>query len=256
ILNRAVYEPVKALYPTAHVSNYGSVIATADKTDNVMLDLNGHLYTNSELFGNCLAPVLYGYRGLENASLKDGTKLGVSPTKILKFQLYNARVCCRAPGDFPVTPWVSHRSWRGDSLYKYQNPNDYYQEFIYHLGLMGIEEIILWNPAPWMPKQKFDDWTRNEADDFAMDSALRVLNRRLAGQRPRLLTSGPIAWQDELVVTGAQVGPDRVLWRVTRPDWGLTVKAMPKGTIIPPNKFIGFWFESKPGEKVSFEVVK
>ena len=77
-LNRAVYEPVRKLFPSARVCNYDNYRLIAP---DVVTDANGHLIAGlSTLFGNRASPQLYGFRQFEHRPRMDGTTTGTRPS--------------------------------------------------------------------------------------------------------------------------------------------------------------------------------
>ena len=251
-MNEAIFGPVRALYPAARASNYGTVALGGG---NVVLDTNGHLDTGfAGCFGNRGSREFYGYRQLARRKLKDGREYGREPFDVLRWMINTMRACRRS-SETPLSPWVSHKSWSGDSAFDYPfSDNDYYQEMVYHLALMEADDFLLWNPAPWAPAQTLKGM-RKEADDLLLDALLRVLNRKLAGKPRRCVTLRDIPWDSGLLVTGMKVG-DHTLWRVTVPRWDSTVKVLPSGATPGTGKFLGLWHESAAGEEVSFELAK
>jgi hypothetical protein len=252
-LNRAVYDPVRRLFPDARISNYDSYrLAAAD----VITDSNGHLITGLKtFFGNRASPQLYGFSQFAHRPRMDGTPYGSAPFDILRWQLNNARAFSRSnPGRF--LPWICHKSWPGDVAYPHQNDdNDYYQELVYHLALMGADDLLLWNPAPWYADQDTTSF-RKESDDLVLDACLEILNRSFAGKRPEPLPPDGPDWNSPLLVTGARLANGRSLWRVTVPAWHTKVLVMPRKVILATGKFSGLWYEASTGETPVFSIAQ
>jgi hypothetical protein len=251
-MNEAIYGPVRALYPEARASNYGSAVLGGG---NVVLDTNGHLDTGFEgCFGNRGSREFYGYRQLSRRKLKDGREYGREPFDVLRWMINTMRAYRRS-SPTPLSPWVSHKSWTGDNAFDFSfADNDCYQEMVYHLALLEADDFLFWNPAPWTPAQTLKGM-RKESDDLLLDALLRVLNGRLGGKPRRCVTLQDIPWDSGLLVTGMKVG-DRTLWRVTVPRWNAAVKVLPSGATLGTGKFLGLWHESAAGEEVSFELAK
>jgi hypothetical protein len=252
-LNRAVYEPVRKLYPDARASNYDSYRLAA--TD-VVTDVNGHLTAGLDtFFGNRASPQLYGYGQFAHRPREDGTAYGHAPFDILRWQVNNARAFSRSnPGCF--LPWISHKSWTGDIAFPHQNHNnDYYQELVYHLALMGVDDLLLWNPAPWYAAQDTTSF-RKESDDLVLDACLENLNRAFAGKRPEPLSPQDPDWNSPLLVTGARIASGKSLWRVTVPAWYTKVRVMPRNIILETGKLSGLWYEASAGETPVFSVAQ
>jgi len=251
-LNAAVYGPVKELFPRARASNYGHA-AVSDTT--VILDGNGHMETgHSGCFGNRGSREFYGLRQLRSRKLLSGKEYGAQPFDSLRWLLNNMRGFHRS-SNVPFSPWVSHKSWPGDAAFDYcLADNDYYQELLYHLALMEADDFLLWNPAPWHSGQALKEF-RKEADDLLVDACVRVLNQKLGSRPRRCITPQDIPWDSSLLVTGMQLGDDRVLWRVSVPRWDAKVKVLPSGDVLTTGKFVGLWYESLPGQDISFELV-
>lgn len=252
-LNRAVYEPVRRLFPDARISNYDSYRLTAA---DVITDSNGHLIAGlSTLFGNRASPQLYGYNQFEHRPRMDGTRYGSESFDILRWQINNARAFSRSnPGRF--LPWICHKSWPGDVAYPHQNhDNDYYQELVYHLALMGVDDLILWNPAPWAASQDVAPF-RKESDDLVLDACLEILNRSFGGTRPEPLSPLDPDWNSPLLVTGARLANGRSLWRVTVPAWHTKVRVLPGNHVLETGKFVGLWYEAPEGEAPIFSVAQ
>lgn len=251
-MNEAIYAPVRALYPMARASNYGSVAVGGG---NVAIDTNGHLDTGFEgCFGNRGSREFYGYRQLARRKRKDGREYGREPFDVLRWMVNMMRVCRRSSAT-PLSPWVCHKSWTGDGAFDFVlSDNDYYQEMVYHLALLEADDFLYWNPAPWAPGHTLKG-KRKESDDLLLDALLRVLNAKLGGQPRRAVTLGEIPWDSGLLVSGMRLG-DRTLWRVTVPQWDVLVKVLPSGTVLGTGKFLGLWHETPAGEDVSFERVR
>jgi len=252
-LNEAVFAPVHELFPKARASNYGMATVSAD---NFVLDTNGHIETHAlGFFGNRGSREFYGYRQFKSRKLQGGQEYGQEPLAVLRWMVNTMRAYRRS-SNVPFSPWVSHKSWTGDAAFDFRfADNDYYQEMVYHLALMDADDILYWNPAPWMPSQTLKEM-RKEGDDLLLDTCVRILNRKFGDKPRRCITLQDLPWDSALIVTGTQLGEDRVLWRITVPRWDSRVKVTPAGKVLTTDKFLGLWHETAPGENVSFELLK
>ena len=271
VLNQAVFNPVKQLYPQSKSNNYGSYRLTPA---NVVPDSNGHRQYRLAHCGTHGTASFYGrISHLAGRKLDGRRPYGRSPFAVLRWHL-NAVRAIRRSSDVPFMPWISHKYYKPSAL----RDNPYYEELIYHLALSGVDGFLYWNPhrpknrssrghaKPLRKPQKQEGIVySDEAQDRLLDQCLIEINSQLGvipgvgpGVGPRwCVTLAPIDWDSSLLATGIRIGADRLLWRITVPPDVRRVHVMPGDqTLVIPDAQVGVWYESTPTDNPSFKTVE
>ncbi len=216
-LQTAFYEPVRARFPNAVVSNYRSFSCDAANPTPWCTGVPDLRTTAG--FGTHDARPYYGLISSELADKKpDGTehRVGSDAYAGLRLQVQHWRATDIA-STRPMHAWVAGANNPPDEyppqVARTLTNSPYYDEMIFQLGAGGCDTFLYWNPASWLPTHNPADWNRLD-DQLRLDSCLRELNEVLS-QTPGAVvpTSGP-KFGDQVVATGRRVG-DRMVWRFT-----------------------------------------
>ncbi len=248
-LHEAVFEPVRQLFPDVKGANYGGYVITQEE---IVPNRNGHLQHYYAHFGTHNNPWLYGRYGfVANQKLAGNKPYGDAPFAVFRWLLNRAR-SIRRSSDAPLTPWVSHKKW--DNSFLKDTP--YYEELIYHLVLTGVNEFLFWNP-----KLKASNYNTkfttfgDDAQDQILDNCLAEVNERLGDEERWSTTLDLIAWDSPFVATGMRISEDWVLWRITAPPQVAKMRFHQSGETVDLTSTVGFWYRSKPGEQLQFDLI-
>jgi hypothetical protein len=173
--NQGYTEPMLAYNPKVKVSDYDTV---AWDVESCTLEMNGfyangckHTSTTTAHVGTHLAPEFYGwmhnvsdgvnYPGVAGMLKREFglSEYDVGPFNALRWSVYQMRSYRLAAPEVGVKPWIAYRSWAGD-----RGPGDppvgwtgtdFYEEMVLHLGLLGADDFLLFNPCfdtcCWVP---------------------------------------------------------------------------------------------------------
>ena len=216
-LQAAVYEPLRARFPNAVVSNYRSFSCDAANPTPWCTGVPDLRTTAG--FGSHDARPYYGLISNELADKKpDGTtsRVGNDAFAGLRLQVQHWRAT-DAASTRPMHAWIAGANNPPDEyppqVTRTLTNSPYYDEMILQLGASGCDTFLYWNPTSWLPTHNPADWNRLD-DQVRLDSCLRELNEVL-GQTPgaAVATRGP-KFGDQVVASGRQVG-DKMVWRFT-----------------------------------------
>lgn len=229
VLNRALWDYSKQKLPNLRGSNYDGFISTV----NPAPDLNGHPQSYDNIFGTASAPNMYAMLGQINTAWYINK---TNPTQLI-FRYtapaeYNssdlvpqtvwsgliqsqqlARSIRRSDPTKGFQPWIASPGYTGDSVdfpVLFSTDDRYYYENIIHLGLLGAEAYLYWNPS------EHNGLSLTYATKI--NSTINELNTRFGNKRiketvPSGLTS--ISWNANLITTGARLANNTYLWRTT-----------------------------------------
>ncbi len=215
-LQAAAYEPIRALYPNATVSNYEVFACLPQRSTPWCTGTPDIRYSDG--FGTHDTHSYYGLISSHLATVKyDGqNNLGQTAFDGFRMQIHRWRACDFA-SPRPMQAWISpkhnHASLYDPSVALTLNGSPYYDETLLHLGAGGCDTFLYWNPGAYNATMIPAEWNRID-DQLTVDSCLRELNEML-GQNPgpTIPLEGP-GWGDKVIATGRQVG-DRMVWRFT-----------------------------------------
>ncbi len=203
-VNAAVYEPVRSVFPTVKMSNYGFYY---QDPSHHLPDLNGHhkhRYYAGVHIGTHQSRELYGWLGNVSRLKLDGrVPYERNPYNAFRYALNKVRAM-KLSSSVPIYPWISYKRFK-DSLLR---DSDYYQELLLHIALTGIEDFLYWNPLSVDPPA-------SDADNRLVDRTLKELDRLLGVQDRRTLVERLVGWGDDWVLTGMRVNGTRIVWRFT-----------------------------------------
>ncbi len=213
-MNAAVYEPIKAAYPAATVSNYQSMPVQAAY---VTPDITGKLdrYATAG-FGTHDTNEFYGMltpSRIASISTQDYPAAGDAFVS-LRLEVHKIRGMLLS-GQRPKFAWVANRSW-GDL---WSEPgievgfasSPYWDEMVLQLGVSGINTFLFWNGDAW--QQGVDPTLYNPpADRAVFDTVLDELAAKVGTATGGVVYAKQPSWGDRVVASGRQVGANMV-WR-------------------------------------------
>ena len=216
-LDYAFYQPIRARFPNAAVSNYRSFSCDAANPTpwcTGVVDLR-----QTAGFGSHDARAYYGLVSTELSEKRldaSNQPVGIDPYSGLRLQVHGWRAMDLA-STRPMHAWIAPANNPPDeyshTVTRTLDNNPYYDEMVFQFGASGCETFLYWNPASWLPIHNPVHWNRLD-DQVRLDGCLRELNQVL-GQTPGAVvpTRGP-SFGDRVVASGRQVG-DRMVWRFT-----------------------------------------
>ena len=252
-MQTAVYEPIRARFPNAVVSNYESFSMNSNNQSPWCTGTPDLRTTQG--FGT---HDTHSYYGIVTPSLGAFKFDSVNPVGIDQFSGFRLQVnrwrACDLASNRPMQAWISlaHNACDeyGPSTVLTLQDSTYYGEMIFHLGIQGCETFLCWNSAAWKSTHNPANFNRL-SDQMLLDSCLRELNVTL-GQQPGAVVAarGP-GFGDNAVASGRQVG-ERMVWRFTfAPGINSVVVKFMDGTtqaVTAENNRPGAWF-SYPASK-------
>ncbi len=260
-IDRAIWQPARARFPELKGSNYqGSKISVGEASS----DFNGHAQPLNNRFGTASAPALYGlldgaarYCSIDSADRTrlrlgaGGTPIGKSAWMAFLMDVQVGRSVRRSDAN-PMHPWIASPSWRGDTegTACYKLDPRYYDEMVRHVALLRTETFMLWNPPELVGGvESTISRDRRHAEGRALDLVLSDINRRLGDKLAEPLDSSRLAWDSRIIATGAKVGTNAYLWRVTAKPEVRSFQVGSGGPIVQiPVGAVGAWITSARAE--------
>ena len=273
-LNEALWTPAKSAYPNLKGSNYeGFKMSATDAAP----DWYGHAQPHDNVFGSSNSPICYGVLihaatawGINPADptrlvLGGSTKLARGPWSSLLMDVQTIR-SVRRTGQTELCPWISTPVYVGGEpgqqlaapLCGYPTAPQYHDEMIRHLALAGSKTFLVWNS----PSSPITTVYQTAAPALRIEHAnrlnelLRELNTKLGGFVENPLAINRIAFNSNILVSGAQTSSGSYLWRVSVKP-GVTALSL-RGTttvLAIPAGDAGVWFESTTAEVPVFDSV-
>lgn len=273
-LNEALWTPAKSAYPNLKGSNYeGFKMSATDAAP----DWYGHAQPHDNVFGSSNSPICYGVLihaatawGINPADptrlvLGGSTKLARGPWSSLLMDVQTIR-SVRRTGQTELCPWISTPVYAGGEpgqqlaapLCGYPTAPQYHDEMIRHLALAGSKTFLVWNS----PSSPITTVYQTAAPALRIEHAnrlnelLRELNTKLGGFVENPLAINRIAFNSNILVSGAQTSSGSYLWRVSVKP-GVTALSL-RGTttvLAIPAGDAGVWFESTTAEVPVFDSV-
>ena len=201
-IDRAIYQPLKAYYPNAEISNYGYYYQSSEFELPDIYGSNKHKYTDGIHIGTHQSREIYGWMNLPAGTKLAGIEYLVTPFNAFQFSLNKLRAMLLSSA-VPVSPWVAYKSFTHSHL----KDNDFYQELIFHTLLSGVDYLLYWNPSKQADYSKKDDHLLNQL----LDRVNVLINDRKLSYK----TNEMISWLDDIVITKIQLAQDLDLWRVS-----------------------------------------
>ena len=274
VLNEALWTPAKSAYPNLKGSNYeGFKMSATDAAP----DWYGHAQPHDNVFGSSNSPICYGVLihaatawGINPADptrliLGGSAKLPRGPWSSLLMDVQTIR-SVRRSGQTELCPWISTPVYTGGEpgqqlptpFCGYPTAPQYHDEMIRHLALAGSKTFLVWNS----PSSPITTVYQTAAPALRIEHAnrlnelLRELNTKLGGFVENPLAMNRIAFNSNILVSGAQTSSGRYLWRVSVKP-GVTALSL-RGTttvLAIPAGDAGVWFESTTAEVPVFDSV-
>ena len=255
-MNAAVYQPIRAAFPSAVVSNYMSSRVTSA---NVSPDITGKLDTYStagfgthdtgEFYGMLTGMRMQAMVGSMNAM---GSGAG-DAWAAFRLEVHKVRGLM-ASSSRPKQAWIAARSW-GDA---WSEPgiqvgfasSPYWDEMVLQLGMHGISTFLNWNPDAWMESQDASAYNR-ASDRAALDGLLAELDARTGAAVGTSAVLKQPTWDDRVIATGRRVG-SQMVWRFSFDEGIDSVQVSftdgTTATVAPDAGRRGAWF-SYPATK-------
>jgi hypothetical protein len=247
-LNTAVFDVARKYFPNVQSSNFDSYQMTRE---NIVPEYNGNWMTPPSHAGTTNSPSLYGQIGnLALQQLVPGQTYGNTKLAVLRWEVNLMRGINLSSTD-GVVPWIAYSSYTSSAF----KNSSFYNELVYHAALSGAKEFLVWNPTPWAPNQKPADYS-DDAQVKQLDAVLTDINAHLGAGPRTVVTPKLMAWDSNLVVSGVQVGTDKIVWRITAAEGSAAIKIAETGEVIELNGSAGVWYESKPGQSITFVGMK
>jgi hypothetical protein len=255
-MNTAVYQPIRAVFPNAVVSNYMSARVTSP---NVTPDITGKLDTYSTPgFGTHDTGEFYGMlTGLRLQSMVgslNAMSAGAGDAwAAFRLEVHKARGLM-ASSSRPKQAWIAARSW-GDA---WSEPGiqvgfasgPYWDETVLQLGMHGISTFLNWNPDAWMESQDHSAYNR-ASDRAVLDGLLAELDARVGAAVGTSAVLKQPTWDDRVIATGRRVG-SQMVWRFSFDEGIDSVQVSftdgSTATVTPDAGRRGAWF-SHPATK-------
>lgn len=255
-MNAAVYQPIRAAFPNAVVSNYMSSRVTSA---NVTPDITGKLDTYSTAgFGTHDTGEFYGMLTGMRMQAMVGSMNAMSAGageawSAFRLEVHKVRGLI-ASSARPKQAWIAARSW-GDA---WSEPgiqvgfasSPYWDEMVLQLGMHGISTFLNWNPDAWMESQDATAYNR-ASDRAALDGLLAELDSKAGAATGLVSTFKQPSWDDRIIATGRRVGTQMV-WRFSFDEGVDSVQVSftdgSSATVAPDAGRRGAWF-SYPATK-------
>lgn len=249
-LNEAVYEPIRAAFPNASVSNYNS---GPIQGSFAWPDINGHVDRKTTAgFGTHDSHEFYGWLADGRVSKIKGCGDVTSAWMAFRLEIYKARGMISS-STRPRHAWIASRSWRGERWGPVAIANNaLWDELMLHLGMCGFETLLEFSPDdPALSTS--ENAVRRSADRGHLDRTLAMLNNRAKQVSGEILTMAQPGWDDRVIATGRAV-PNGTLWRFTF-DRGVNsvLLQLSDGTsmrIMPDGDSQGCWLSLPAGRRL------
>ena len=210
--NRAFYDVAKEYFPDVKLSNYGSV---AYNGETKVISGSAHRSylggASKNHIGTHSSPVCYGtlvhltYAGYapEWYNQERFWKTGYNALLLDTMRCQSAVLSTKKGG---LMPWIGLRDWNSDGLYGNFYSTDYYQEFLFHTGLLNPDPFLIYNAG-----------STQEGDDLKLIQNILYQLDELCGFEDRKpLVTKAVDWNRRYVLSGMYAGGKNV-WRIT-PD--------------------------------------
>lgn len=264
-INQFIVTPLRSIYPSAKMSNYGSMVILDGGTAGNAYNINGHPIVRTGIVGDYAAPEIYA--GWTGASAVYGV-LSSDTTKIVRtdyagttafgsnawnhflIMIQNTRAARRGSSDAAITPWVASPYFVDntagfDAKWTESSTNlGLYYESIRHLALTGVKMFNYFNAGE-------EDATKLNAGCTALNGVLTELNTLLGGSRSTSETHNErVDFLADYVISGAQSTSGNYLWRVT-PKSGIEIQDS-NSFVVSLDADGGAWFQTLTNTKPTF----
>ena len=210
--NRAFYDVAKEYFPNVKLSNYGS---SAYNGETPIISGSAHRSylggPGKTHIGTHSAPVCYGtlvhltYKGYapDGYPFERFYKTAYNALLLDVMKCQSAVLSTKNGG---LMPWIGLRDWNSGGLYGNFFSTDYYQEFLFHTGLLNPDPFLIYNAG-----------SSQEGDDLKLIQNIMYQLDELCGFEDRKpLVTEAVDWNQRYVLSGMYSGGKNV-WRIT-PD--------------------------------------
>lgn len=256
-LNQFMVTPLRNIYPSVKISNYGSQVILDGGTAGNAYDINGHPIVRTGIVGDYAAPEIYaGWSGAVAGSgvlnsdttrivRKDyaaTTEFDSNPWNHLLILLQKIRAVKRGSAGVAITPWIASPYYIGNApgfdtkWLQSATALGLYYESIRHFALTGVKMFNYYNDGE-------EDATKLNAGGTALNGVLTELNTILGGaQTTSLKEDERIDFVCDYIISGAPNNRGTYSWRVT-PKPGFVVQTLDRFPIETDNDG-GAWIET------------
>lgn len=212
-LNQAIYQPVRAAFPQAVVSNYcsGNI-----NPQNAWPDINGHVDVRSTAgFGTHDSHEFYGW--LAPGRLTKVLSLAATESPAwtsLRLEVFKVRGM-RASSSRPKHAWIASKSWRGETWGRVPwTAHPMWDEMVLQLAMNGIDRFLHF--SPYLPGAEGMDHETLLAllaqDHRDLDRVLAEVNQVAGAASGAPLVAAQPRWDERVIATGRRVGSE-IVWR-------------------------------------------
>ncbi len=209
--NRAIFEPIRALYPNVKFTNYEYYNKSQTVPYGSYKKYPRSEYGIGTIQGTHQSVNLYD-DGIPTVT-KDGTIDATSSTVGTSYERFVEDVkgvrTMSATSNIPIMPWIAHPNY---AEARKQAPNHvYYPEAIFHTGLGGVDQYLLW---VWSELKSIIGTSQWDAGMRTIDASLKELSDVAGYEGGKTVSFTQVDYQDDYVLTGYEVANKRV-WRLT-----------------------------------------
>ena len=242
-MNQAVFQTIRAAYPSAVVSNYctGRLLPQFASPD-----INGHLdRRQTSGFGTHDNFEFYGW--LAHWRIEKARGTGPVDPAWLAFRVEMHKIRgMNASSQRPKHAWIAQRSWQGEWWGPVAFDSDpLWDETVLQLGMHGVRQFFELSMEDFSATRE-TNLERRTIDRAALNSLLAELNARVSGSSAGVLTAAQPSWNDQVLATGRRVG-DRVVWRFSFAPGVYAVRVSlsdgSEATVVAEEGRRGAWFE-------------
>ena len=201
VMNAAIFEPVKKIFPDIKMCNYGDYYCKEKIPGWKMYDHSGFSSSNGAHFGTHQSRECY-------ARLRSFNKKE-ERTPFMRFTMaVNPMRSMLLSSDVPAMPWIAWKTFG-------QNPpfGDLFDEAVIHIALCNPDAILSWNAHPWLKSQNPADWDSDEQDKN-LDELMKQINSLIGFSGRKTLVESYIIPGQGYALSGMNAGGKSV-WRFT-----------------------------------------
>lgn len=210
-LNESFYQPIMAYFPNVSVSanNYYS------QNQSFPLPESGYALTEGETVGTHQSRELTGGQEQAEITVAD-VNYPLNEANIFRRDVDRLRAMAMG-SVFEVHPVIGAKQQR----------SDYYQEFLFHAGLTGIDQFLLNNELA------------TDVDNKIANDVFEELDTVISNKLFQSSVDALLDWQTPYVLS-AGVQEDKRVWRLTKTSDELTVSSVSPAQISVANQKITF----------------
>jgi hypothetical protein len=242
-MNQAVFQTIRAAYPSAVVSNYctGRLLPQFASPD-----INGHLdRRQTSGFGTHDNFEFYGWLAHWRIEKARGSEPVEPAWLAFRVEMHKIRGM-NASSQRPKHAWIAQRSWQGEWWGPVAFDSDpLWDETVLQLGMHGVRQFFELSMEDFSTTREAN-LERRTIDRAALNSLLAELNARVSGSSAGVLTAAQPSWNDQVLATGRRLG-DRVVWRFSFAPGVDAVRVRlsdgSEATVVAEEGRRGAWFE-------------